>query len=385
MPNSGVLFRSARIAAIAVLPCFALCAAPSVARADEFAMVAAGDASYAQLSALAKAGWLDAATVGAPASGTVKGGARTATLTRYEMALQVARAIFAVLARADADAAWSRSAPRPAARALRELSNTFRGELKGMGVDVAASQKQLELILQGAPFAAPARTPARVESGEAPVRPAGNGRLENFGLSLSQRLRVDAAASSLARDADDLFGDAAFEAAGGAAHQNANYIAGAVQGRAGIALGVTDWLTLRAAYLRNRSAMPSLTAGDAAFATPFGAREVGGGVDISLPRSLMLSGEVANVAGVEPGAASFTRLGGGLGWAGWQNRLSMKANLSRLVPGDARILPSTLVGLNVGLGVTQRLNLTLRYQQMFSAPDAAQADRLVSGGVSLNF
>lgn len=380
--NKGVLFMCALLLGVT----------SGATRADEFSVVAAGDAAYGHLSSLSQTGWLDSSTSlpknrpsGAAAASVVT---KNTTLTRYEMALQTARAIFVVSARSEADANWTRTASKPAARALRELTNTFRAELRGMGVDVVPTLKNLDAILQGTSrVSAPRSTVPAVRSVNRNERfTAGGSPGGVFSLPLSQRLRVDAAVTSLARDAADPFGDAAFEAAGNRNQKSSAMIPGAIQNRAGLALGVTDWLTLRAGYAnRTGDVTPTLANSSAAFAMPFGAREMGGGVEIALPRGLLLSGDVANVAGAQTGASSFTRMGGGVGWMGWQNRLSMKANLSRLVPGDARILPSTLVGLNVGLDVSERLSLTLRYQQMFSAPVTNDASRLVAGGVSLNF
>src|SRR5438067_909846 len=84
------------------------------ARADEFATVPTGDPIYAQLAAVSKAGWLNAAR------GSNQG------LTRYEVALETAKAIFAVSAHHRADPAWDSGAPRPALSALRSLVTTLR-------------------------------------------------------------------------------------------------------------------------------------------------------------------------------------------------------------------------------------------------------------------
>jgi hypothetical protein len=301
--------------------------------------------------------------------------------------------VISVTARADANPHWAVS--RTALRALRDLTAGFQPELKALGVDVKASQRRLDKLMHNA-TSTPARTTAptasasRNTAAELPAGlPTATRRLPMpTWLPISQRLRVSTAVSVLSRDADDLYGDAAFGPEGGLARKGSVYVPGALPVHAGLAVGVTDWLTLRANYTSLHriapAAIPSLLQ-TSRFNPGNDVRSLKGGVDFHLIRGVTFSGDVENITGTQPGAGSLTRLGTGLGWTGWQNRLSLKANMSRLIPDDTRVLPSTLMGLNLGVDVSERLSLTLQYQKMFAAPDSSDPNRLVAGGVSLNF
>jgi hypothetical protein len=380
------------------------------ARADEFSMVPAGDPLYRYLMAVTEAGW----------RGVPQGS--SSTLTRYEMALETAKAIFTVTARQQASKTWALSAPKPALRALRELTNEFRVELKTLGVDVAAAQQMYSGLLR--PSSASAPLPVAASSGntrleqlpaesaassmtvasagialDEPSGPAASGtqRTREFQIPLSQRLRINTALSVLARDAEDLFGDSAL----GVRHmdapgaQRSTLADGALPAggtvQANMDVGVTDWLTLRAGYGRRALApqpmsLESLALKDPSLPLIGQQNSMSGGVDVAVRPGVRLSGNVENIeTDTAAGSREWTRVGGGLALSAWQNRLSLKANMSRLVPEDARVLPSTIGGLNVNLDVTERLSLTLLYQQLFSAPNPARPDRLVAGGININF
>ncbi|MBV9468757.1 MAG: hypothetical protein JOZ57_05890, partial [Abitibacteriaceae bacterium] len=90
------------------------------AHADEFTTVAAGDPLYTHLAAITKAGWIGES----PSQGA------NHSLTRYEMALETAKAIFTVTAQRRADAQWAATVPKAAVRSLRELTVSLRPELK---------------------------------------------------------------------------------------------------------------------------------------------------------------------------------------------------------------------------------------------------------------
>lgn len=390
---------------------------PHVVSADEFATVPAGDALYRHLAVVAKTGWAGAPGQSAPGSRSGErnpvGGADT-TLTRYEIALETAKAIVTVTARHEANPAWVSGVSKPALRALRELTAALRVELKSLGVDAAAALRLCDALLKssdknaGTETSAPAPvgvpdaafgSSAAFDSGSAGFAPRGAARPtapdfeSQLRPSLSQRLRVMAAVSGVERDASDPFGDEAlgigsassFNSTAGAARGAGNSAGSGVSGSAGAALGVNGWLTLRAAYGRRELAPSGLPMQNVW--TP-GAREqrtLGGGLDIALRPGMTLSGGVESIATDAAGRPSWMRVSGGVGLSAWQNRLSLKANLSRLVPEDARILPSTMAGFNVGLGLGERLRLNLLYQQMFSAPATSRTERLVAGGISVNF
>jgi hypothetical protein len=100
---------------------------------------------------------------------------------------------------------------------------------------------------------------------------------------------------------------------------------------------------------------------------------------------MTLSGSVENLIGDAAGDPTWTRYSGGVGLSAWESRLSLKANLSRLVPDNVRELPTTVGGVGVGFDVNERLSLSLLYQQLFSVSAPAKADRVVTGGLSINF
>jgi hypothetical protein len=80
-----------------------------------------------------------------------------------------------------------------------------------------------------------------------------------------------------------------------------------------------------------------------------------------------------------------TRLEGGLGFTTWRDRLSLTANLSRLVPEDSLALSSTAAGLNIDVDVTERLSLNLLYKKLFASQATTHSDGFVGGGISINF
>jgi hypothetical protein len=112
---------------------------------------------------------------------------------------------------------------------------------------------------------------------------------------------------------------------------------------------------------------------------------LGGGVDVALRPGMTFSGSVENLAGDAAGEPSWTRYSGGIGLSAWESRLSLQANLSRLVPDDVRELPTTVGGVGLGFDVNERLSLSLLYQQLFSVSAPTKAERLVAGGLSINF
>ncbi len=374
----------------------------SVARADEFATVPANDALYKHLATVQRAGWSGAARVDDTSS--------VGAMTRYEMSLETARAYFAVTARQRANAQWKTTASRPAIRALRELLVSLRGELKKLDVNVnealtfcdnVLKSGQATIALSSTPVTAPTIDNRAVANDTLFTSRRRNVGLQStLGLNrstemlmpLSQRLRVHAALSSLARASDDPFGDAttsSLNSAGAASGISAT-------GRA--AYDVSSWLRLRADFEKHallpNTTDPSRLLNSTNTASPLllrslnanatSGRSLGGGVDIELLRGLTLSGEVARLTA--DGATDAVRFGGGVGLTAWQNRLSLSANLSRLVPQeDSAVLSSTAAALNLDVGMTERLKLRLLYQQLFGSPTQMRNDRIVAGGLNISF
>lgn len=403
--NLNLTSSRATWALLPVLASVALCA-PSARAADEtgadFAVVATTDPLYKHLAAIRRAGW------GAPATGapvkkgaTVKVKTPLQAMTRYEMALETARAYFALAARRGADAKWTPGAGSGAVRSLRELISGLRPELQRLDLDVAESLAFCDALLrQKAGEPAPrVASPSSGRSFVGSAIPRGVGN-----VPLSQRLRVYAALSSLVRESADPFGDNSRGTLGlsGFSLPSNRRLDDATRPRAfsaGTALSVTDWLRLRADYGRQnvspfsdraRFALQNGRLPLSVLALPgaTGQSEIGGGVEVDLPLGFNVSGGVSRVSplGLNVARNELLRVGGGVGLSAWQNRLSLSANLSRLVPSeDSALLSSQAAEFNLDIGVTQRLRLQLLYQELFGSPAQARNGRVVVGGLKFSF
>ncbi len=354
--------------------------------AGEFSTIPANDPIYKDLTALRQS----------PLSSDKS--APNLKLTRYEVAIETARAILKVSANRQ-----QLSGSRSSLRALKKLTEALRPELTRLEINVNDTLRLLsDLISDGTAANANPLAPAPL-----PVSKEPSTGIAGTKFKLSQRLRVYSAVSSLARDADDPFGDTAnFAARNAAPLARPGTLGAAVSGseaisnalpkeslvgsvETGAALSLTNWMQVRANFAQNQ-VTPGNASGDFRLRAPLlnGAREarsVGTGVDVNLLKGIKFSGDVARITALGPdgeAAHAGTQFGGGLNLSAWQNRLSMSANVSRLVPEDADILPSTAAEFNLGADVTRRLSLNLRYQQMFAAQGN---DRVVSGGISVKF
>jgi hypothetical protein len=314
------------------------------------------------------------------------------------MALETAKALVSVRARQEANPQWANSAPKPALKALHQMTQALRPELKGLGVDVAAALKLCTHLLEARPSAASsvsagASATARVEPSvplastraitfsRSPAREAlpGSGGDDRAGqqtveLRLSQRLLVSTAVSALQRESQDPLTDVSF----GLNRSGENGAS------TNVSLSLNQRFTLRAMYDQRNltSAMMSLQP----YAVPGSSLStLGGAVDVAVRPGMTFSGRVENVASDAAGDPSWTRYSGGVGLSAWQNRLSLQANLARLVPDDVRALPTTVGGVGVGFDVNERLSLSLLYQQLFTVSAPSKADRMVAGGLSINF
>ena len=362
------------------------------ADADDFAAIPSNDPIYTELRDLRRAPW----------SGNQS--ASDHTLTRYEVAIETARAILKISAPGADHAKFVAS--RSSLRALRKLTETLRPELTRLDIRVPDTLRLLDGLLKSSSEKAPSVLAPR----ETLSPSALSGSLIDAKVNLSQRLRVYSAVSSLARDVDDPFGDSASftsykagpivgpgtvgAAVGGSKALSETLPRRALVGgvQAGAALALTDWMQVRADFAQNQIT-PGTVAGNFRLRSPLlsgagAARSVGTGVDVNLLGGLKFSGDVTRIAALGPDGDAKrrgTRFGGALNLHAWQNRLSLSANLSRLVPEDAQILPSTATEFNLGAEVTRRISLNLTYQQMFSARSSNSSERLVSGGISVKF
>ncbi|PQV62578.1 hypothetical protein B1R32_12816 [Abditibacterium utsteinense] len=357
------------------------------ARADEFAILPPGDAIYAQLATLGRA---------ASASKT------PAPLTRYEAALQAARAILELQNGDDA------GVPRENWRALSALTISLKNELRQLGIDVDAARalatKNLHKAarktdVSGAPtanFSPPVAPPksaaARGSSllspqnsavaGQTLTRKNSEGALE---VQLAPRLRAETALQAVQRTGLDPLGAAdGFPLRGESAGSKVESLASQTV----LSYDLSRYLTLRAA----NSKLNWNGAGDTPLLSPLlgapffeGASRAGGtggGVDVNLGSGLKFSTEIEKLRANT--GASTSRIGGGASLSAFQNRLSMNMSVSRLSPEDKAALPSTAAQIGASLDVSQRLSLSLLYQGLF-APIANSSASRVSGGVSLSF
>lgn len=376
----------------------------TMVHADEFTTVPQGDPIYSQLASVNKAGWI----------GEAPGAENNHALTRYEVALETAKAIFTVIARHRADIGWAATAPKASLRALRDLTVALRPELKQLEIDANATRALLDGLIK-APLNGANVVINPALSNNHNVRPNNGGLLmtaphsdqgitplahprtsaltnlvsgglttteQTMSLPLSQRLRVNTALESLAREEDDPLRNSPLTVHRSAFEMTHSSSANSLTARTlGTSLDVNHWLTFNANY-RQQSLVPRpYSLREALFTSSTQSQSLGGGVDIRLLHSLTLSGNMAKVVGTGDSTVRGTRFGGGLGLSGWQNRLSLNANLSRLVPEDSLALSSTAADLNIGLDVTQRLSLNLLYQQMFGIQNQTQ----VAGGIVINF
>ncbi|MBW3635296.1 MAG: hypothetical protein KY445_02365 [Armatimonadetes bacterium] len=361
----------------AALAATVLCAfsALQTARADEFSLLPTGDPIYGQLSGLAR-----------------PGEAKPASLTRYEAALQTARALIEIQNRDPkrvSGAQW---------RALKGLVTALRSELSQLGVDVGAA---LELAQNGLkPAKAPAiEAPVDFTPRTAPVKTTAprtgalllsspgpsdaSVRNTSIAIPLSQRLRVESARLAVERSTQD-----PFAASFGAAPRGGISQGGAAQKLASqntLSYDFSRWLTLRAATSQRelggaQGDSPLLSAPLFAGATE--AKAAGGGLDFNVGPDFKISTEIERLR-ADTGASA-ARIGGGAELSLWQNRLSMSMHLSRLLPEDEATLSATAAQLGVGVDVSRRLSLNLLYQGLFAESKDNNAGR-VSGGVSLSF
>lgn len=343
--------------------------------ADAFAPIAAGDPIYRQLGALTLLG------EGKPAK-------PSANLTRYEAALQVARvaAIASTKPEALSRSGW---------RALRDLAGSLKSELRQLGVDVedvvATCGRQLDASAKTKPGtllspsvrtpggkSAPLVAPPSRSFLNGTASPAEHGVEQSYiELPLSSKVRVDAVRSALQRDALD-----PFSSGPSSLLVRSNASTPQVGSDTSVAVDLNSWLRVRAGSSQRNFGMgdtsPALSA--PLFQGASAARGLGGGLDVSPLKGVRVSTEVEQLS-TNIGTSGL-RLGGGIGLSAWQNRLTMSAHLSRLRPEDRAVLPSTATELNLGIGLSQRLSLSLLYQSLFSSQ--SESSRL-AGGLNFSF
>ncbi len=351
---------------------------PFSARADAFAPIPQGDPIYRQLGALTLLG---EGKTPKPAPG----------LTRYEAALQVARvsAVAATRPEALSRSGW---------RALRDLTLSLRSELRQLGVDVedvlalcarhldapvSASTKEARALPlrpqgRGPSTSVTPSTPSFLNGASSPATPRLSQNALQMSLFSSGRVRVEAAQSALQRDLDapDPFAD------GGSLSLNRSKTLVPVGSDAALDVDVNSWLRVGARASRRRLGLgdqtPALSG--ALFQGAEKATGLGAVVEVSPVGGLRLSTDVEQIS-TNIGATG-VRMGGGIGLSAWQNRLTLSVHLSRLQSQDQAIVPSTARELQIGLGLSKQLSLSLLYQGLFSSQ--SESSRL-AGGLNFRF
>ena len=410
--SCSVRLKRFTLAAIVAASQFVLTTSP--VGADEFSVVPANDPLYKHFAIVRRAGWNDSK----PDASSNASRSTTATLTRYEMALETARAYLSISSLASRDrTSGALTLSRPAVRSLREMIVALRSELRSLDIDVNEALAFCDRVAQRGLGKSVANTSATgagamVSSSPAPSsrpRPRSigsnttasldtpNNARFSLQLPISQKLRLHAALSSLVREAGDPFGDAATRSP----HRTSDRSIGLRQRPSfltGGAYEVTDWLRVRADYAR-REPVGTINPRQMLASNPAESvlspllmrslnpaaegRSLGGGIDIALS-GLTFSGQVARISTNGAGADA-TRIGGGVALNAWQNRLALSANLSRLVPEDSAELSSQAAALSLDVGVTERLRLKLLYQQLFNSPTQNRGERIVAGGINISF
>lgn len=399
-----------------VIPVFVIACALLFARAavaDEFDTIPLTDPVYTHLSTLQQAGWL-AERDKSPALARQPFSRKP--LTRYEVALEAARAIFTLNSRFRGDEQAVPSAARHAIRAVRDLTTTMRNELEGLKVDTDATLKLCDALnnpqLNRTPVdggasrvTAPAKSAGKsplsrsaVQDGSvrkaaepktnASMFPAAPGSVaeSRMELPVSQRVRLYSVISTLARDAQDPLTESrsVWSSPAHRSQPDAS-IAGA-----GASLQVTPGISVRAGreYHSQRTLQWKSPLNDAARLNSTGAHESVAGIDVKTPISgIVLRSNWASIRTDDRLAAK--RFQAALGYTGWQNKLALSANITRLVPEDrapfSALTRTTAGNLNIAVEVTNHISLNLLYEQLFGADDQVHADRAVAGGLSIRF
>ncbi len=406
------------------------------ARADEFSVLAPSDPIVRQLAQISpKTG-----AAGKPAAGA-------ASLTRYEAALQTARAILDIQNREAGEAvgatkdAATGTTTRAQWRAIDALCGSLKNELRRLGIDVEATR------------ALAAKNLKNSEKSAAKVGESTKNSLLPPRVAATSRAAEDAASRNAARDANSrtatsrgaiprgvvagttlLTPELVTNSSAGTLGQalanstgaNPNTLNGGLQMRllpglrvatglqttprageeslknqarfapdsaslaaqAALSYDLGRYLTLRAANSRlNWSDTAVGGARNPLLDAPVfaGARGASGtGGSVDLNLGAGLKFSTEIERLRADTGALASRIGGGASLSAFQNRLLLQMSLSRLLPGDKSALTTTAAQVGASLDVSPRLSLNLRYQGLFAPTPNLSAAR-VAGGVSLSF
>jgi len=386
------------------------------AKADAFSQVPKGSPLYVQLSVIKNAVWESDVDISDQAAQKAHAQNSNSELTRYEFAIDVAKAAIDFNAHLSADKDWLATVPRPELRALRALALEFEPELVEFKVDTQRIVRNVDEVLRSpavkdqkhAEQGSETKNPSLKLSQSADMPPV---LLREFplvsslnlkdmqepqiNLSLSDKLKLYGNISSpaLLRQAET---SAAKPGARAMLNTGDKAVAENTAVSAGANMDVNDWLSLRADYAFNRQAYPlslQQTLNGQKYFNPWfpetgSTRSFGGGVDVRVAPSLTLSGGISRLSLNRYGLQndiSGTQLEGGVGVSGLSNRLLLSASLARLMPDDPASFDSTAARLNLDFAVSNNLSLNLLYQQMFSLSAQNENKSTFAGGVNIHF
>ncbi len=338
---------------------------------SEFALVPAGDSLYNDFTAIQEAGWTTL-----PVSSEL-------SMTRYEMALETAKALISVRAKQRVDVRWKDSASPAALRSLRSLCLSLSAELARFDVDSRKAAADIDGWMQNGSSDTPAFSGRRQV--ERPVA-----EVPTSGLPLSQRLRVFGAAASLDRAERDPLTGRNLGSSGASLHLART--SSTAPSSLGATFSVNQWISLRGGVSRRATSnsLASSLFGDSSYAVSGDERSFGGGVDIAVRPGVLLRGDVSKFESRGSGFTSFgqssgTRFDTTVELAGWQNRVALSAQLSRLVPEDSYALASTAAQFNLGVDLSRQVSLKLLYRQLFESPQNGAGSRVIAGGFDISF
>ena len=373
---------------------------PGVAQAApaqrEFTVIAANSPLYSHLQTVQGAGWtsLIAENQDPPIS---------SGLTRYEMALEAAKAVFTLQARQQAGSLSRESTRIEELQSLRALCVGLKMELLRLDVRVDSAITLLDQLIKTRSSelaTANSSTPqTSLSFSSTPRRDLENTVSEReVSLPLSRRLRVHGALSPLTRERNTFWSASSENASPDIFRlKTPTSKSNNMDGEVGTTLSLSKRLRLRTSaeqrapqfLFAENSVFPDTLnlPGDGSPMT----RSLGSGVDFAVLPGVIFSGNVAHVSGFDldstPGGASVdgTRFSGGIDFSGWQNRVALSAHLARLVPEDSPAFGTTAAQLNLGVEVTRQIQLNLLFRQMFDNPQNSGGARQISGGININF
>lgn len=352
------------------------------AHATKFSPVPQGDSLYSHLQTVRTSSWMQSFETVPNAQ---------STLTRYEIALETAKALIFVRARSKSDEKWAQSATAPALRSLQMLTRSLRTELAEFDIDVTETLTFLDVLIERTKEPQPKLklTGSREETPSVSFSRLDN---EKTIASLSQRWRVYSALDSLELQSRDPMGFSSDEIDVFSIQPGNNFApesgAQVKRLRAGTALDLSGSFRLRADYERDKSVdavgLREFLSSTSSSPTLQNARTIEAGADWTPRPGLTFSGGIAHVDSQDP-LQDGLRFQGEIGLTAWENRVALSAHLSRLVPEDSLALSQSAARLNLGVGITSQLQLKLMYQQLFGSGELGRENHRFGGSIDFSF